>query len=261
MVEIHKQKDLQKLRSLPFCYICGESLPSTKSSERNRDHLPPTTIFKVEDRVNPLILPTHEGCNHAEGHLDEQIGQLIGIHHGRSFDPRKFRLRISEFDDPLGRVGLVHVDLEPAIWRWVRGFHAALYREHLPNDAHKHIQPPMTAGRHGDDGLVTEEVLPQQFDYVEIIERNRSLGRLDRIVTRAGKCIYECVWIDVLSPAEAHACIFALRIYDWSDLGLTGRTERRGCTGVYGTMHLPAGATAEVQEPNRRVSGSLDPFA
>ena len=249
MVEIYKPPDLQRLQSLPFCYICGGELPTRRSGDKNRDHVPPTTIFKVEDHGNPLILATHPGCNHAEGPVDEQIGQLIGIHHGRAFDPRKFRLKITDVDDPLGKVGLVHVDLDRAIWRWVRGFHAALYREHLSDNALQHIQPPMTPGRRGVLGIVPDPILPQQFDYVEIITRNRDLHRLDRIVTRKGKCIYECVWTDVLDPAGRRACIFALQIYDWADLGVTNRTHRRGCLGVYGTESLPPSRRGSRAEP------------
>lgn len=34
------------------------------------------------------------------------------------------------FGDGVGAV--LNVDLDGAVWRWVRGFHAALYREYLP---------------------------------------------------------------------------------------------------------------------------------
>jgi hypothetical protein len=259
MVEIDRRA-LRKARSLAFCYLCGKELPPPRDPARDIDHVPPKKVFKVEDRRDELILPTHTKCNHDQSPDDEQIAHLIGLLHGRRFGPRERKLKVSLFHDGKGEVGLVHIDLERMIWRWVRGFHAALYREHLPDDAHKQIQAPMTAGRRGEKGLEAEEVLPQQFDFVEIITRNRALGRLDRAVTQGGKCIYECVWIDVTSPDEAHACVFALKLYNWSELGETDRTVKRGCTGFYGAMHLPVGATAEIQEPNRKVSGSLDAF-
>ncbi len=260
MVEIFKHAQLQKLGSLTFCYLCGEDLPPNGDPGRNRDHVPPTKIFKPEDRGNPLILPTHTSCNHGESSLDEQIVHLIGILHGRAFDPRELRLKIAEIEDPRGKVGLVYIEFERLIWRWVRAFYTALYREYLPLDTPRHIQPPMTPGRPSRDGLESAPVLQQQYDYVEIIERNRALGKLDRVVTRAGKCIYECVWVEVEGVPERHACIFALRIYDWSSLGVTDRTGRRGCTGSYGLTHLPSGAPVEVPDPERIVTGSLDPF-
>jgi hypothetical protein len=44
--------------------------------------------------------------------------------------------------------------------------------------------------------VVPRRALAQDTDFVEIIQRNRPLGRENRVVTHAGKCVYECVWID-----------------------------------------------------------------
>jgi hypothetical protein len=144
--------------------------------------------------------------------------------------------------------------------RWVRGFHAALYREHLPIDAPKHIQPPMTPAAQGKLGIVPEKPLDHQPEMVEIIQRNRGLGCRDRVVTGAGRCIYECVWFDFDDPGP-HGCAFAIQLYDWSSLGETRRTGRRGCVGYYASARIPEGASVEIRDPNRRVTGNLDPFA
>jgi hypothetical protein len=74
--------DFQPLQKLPFCYLCGREFEI--GDARNRDHLPPRTIFLKADRTPTLWLPAHEACNSGETLTDEKIGQLIALRYGKA---------------------------------------------------------------------------------------------------------------------------------------------------------------------------------
>jgi hypothetical protein len=114
------------------------------------------------------------------------------------------------------------------IARWVRGFHAALYREPvLSYDGA--VYPPFA----GTEDLAmippVERIVPK---LVELLKRNRTAGTVDRIVGFNGKCRYECFWshLDDGRPI----CVWALNLYDWKRLGATHLHGPRSCLGYYG---------------------------
>src|SRR6266508_4575531 len=203
MKELKTQKDFQTVfKSLSFCYLCGKSFQSNK--DKTRDHLPPDSVFQVSDKSPPLILPAHEKCNGEQSIDDEEIGQLIGLLHGKPIYLEKSRLKIgtANFADKT-QAGVVTINMKNILFRWIRGFHAAIYKEFLP----------------------------QQYKMVEVIKKNRAVDRLDRIECRNSKCIYECVWDQ--ADNGAWLCIFALQSYDWKDLGDPVHFIQRGCAGSY----------------------------
>ena len=89
-------------------------------------------------------------------------------------------------------------DLHRTICRWLRAFHAALYREFLPdNDGTEDgtsfsFDPPFPIGRIDEnDEIRVAPISPHHTYFVEQIKRNRTAGRLDRITCFNGKCVYE----------------------------------------------------------------------
>jgi hypothetical protein len=61
--------------------------------------------------------------------MDEKIGQLIALRYGRV--PRiPVHRRLKFVLSPQRNLGaVVNLDIDAAVWRWIGGFHAALYRE------------------------------------------------------------------------------------------------------------------------------------
>src|SRR5260221_7199991 len=126
MVALLQQSDFRSVQNLPFCYLCGQ--PFVAGDSQNRDHVPPECIFASCDR-EPLWLPAHTACNKSFSVIDEKIGQLIALRYGkvpRDRKRRKLRFALSP-QRALGAV--VNLDIDAAVWRWIAGFHAALYRE------------------------------------------------------------------------------------------------------------------------------------
>jgi hypothetical protein len=254
-IRILSHPDRQRVHKLPFCYLCGKPIES--KAGRSADHVPPKTMFHVEDR-QPLMLTTHKWCNESYSDEDEKAGHLIGLKTGTApKELRNLRLKFERLDDKHHAV--VNFRFKDAVWRWVRGFHAALYRQHLqvlPNSGNppgdiQTIFSTIETNEEFSAKASVADVIPikEQFPYiVEVIKFNRAHKNLDTIVSNNGKMRYECVWMR--PPTEPWWCFFALDIYDWKDLGASGIQPPKGCVGNYclfdGTT--PKGATESVLE-------------
>jgi hypothetical protein len=263
MVELIYQKHYRGVKRLPFCYLCGKRIDYTTEAKalRDEDHVPPKSLFARADR-EPLILSTHKKCNGEHSAVDQRMGEVIGLKLGRIPKSHKDSvLRIRLFDG--GRhAAVVGLDIQSAVWRWIHGFHAALYREMLvpmvPNGG-----VVVTPFQRTKDSLHMQQpdpVPPSATRFVEVIKANRAKSNLDRIITNNRKMTYECVWLNL--DDGTWICIFALDIYAWRDMG-DPSFGHRGCVGAYRTAAgvAPANATLAVAETTGIPSADpLDPF-
>jgi hypothetical protein len=256
MVSLQTQKDFQSVQRLPFCYVCGNAFaPGYKP---NRDHIPPKSIFDKQHREPSLCLPTHIDCNNSYTLSDEKMGQLLGLRQGRSPDPQRLHVTANEM------AGVVHnLDIDSAVWRWISGFHAALYQT-----------SPVGIIR-GPDSLVTP--FPRLLDtnhwqrqrqhqkLVLTLHQNHAKGTVDRITCNKEMVFYECVWCQGSLPDGSHPwlCIFGLNVCDWKDLGRTGFLPARGCAGFYALPDRAAPAEATkgtVSSIEIPMTDPMDPF-
>lgn len=232
MVSISTHQDCRTAQTLQFCYLCGkEFLPGEKRTE---DHLPPKTIFAVADRkLGPVLwLPAHRACNEAEGTTDQKLGQLIRLRRYEVPASRRDRQLKFKMFPRQALAAITNLDIDQAVWRWVRGFHAALYHEHLPNAPMRALTTPFPRARQQPHGPVVEPMKePQHRVIVKTIKTNRAKRNLDLIHTHGLKLRYEAVWCQ--SDQGQWMCFFGLDIYDWQDLGDAGIQPRRGCAGCY----------------------------
>ncbi len=80
MISLTTQQDVGAVRDLPFCYICGNYFESTDSNSINHGHVPPESVFNIQDRNSPLKLSTHNAQCHSPMNLDDEIlSQLITL--------------------------------------------------------------------------------------------------------------------------------------------------------------------------------------
>jgi hypothetical protein len=230
-IVLDTQKVIRGVRALPFCYLCGVYFDRTEKP--NLDHVPPSGLFAVTDRDFPIILPTHPTCNAKQSRDDQVVGQLVGLVHGRrpSAIHRKFRVSLGRFENSSPAFAVGGLDLRLIIRRWIRGFHAALYSEYLPEGTLFSTCPPLPEAEPATDGPKFRPVMEAIPEFVKEVKRNRATGTLDRIVCRNGKFRYECVW----SQADngIRMCIYGLDLYRWINLGDTTNFEPRGCVGSY----------------------------
>jgi hypothetical protein len=255
-------RDFQRVRNLPFCYLCGkEFVPADKV---DWDHVPAKSAFNPRDREPPLKLKTHRETCHAQwSDDDKKVGQLISLRRGEG--PKSERDQALRFIQHGDMVGLEQPNIEEAVWRWVKGFHAALYQQPLTANRPLSIQTPFPRGRRLDTGIVIDPIFEQHVVAVALIKRNRVEGNLDSVSSNRQKLRYECVWRKADGAADTWACFFALDIYDWKDLGShSAEIPSRGCVGIY---MLPGGETppAATLDRDSRLEvpnvDRFDPFA
>lgn len=259
-MNICTQAAFRSLRSLPFCYLCGTTIePGTA----NREHVLARSLFAKADRTPPLILPSHAHCNCERSGSDEVIGQLVSLLHGIRLSSLT-RVPVVPRLAPSGALtALTPFDLRGCIWRWVRGYHAALYRDYLPEVVDRAIFPPLpsTPTGSGPSSLVSDDRLQQLADIVRLIKQSRVAQRTDVVLSHSGRCRYDCVWTRF--DNGLWTCFFALRIYNWEVLGDSSAYPRRGCAGAYGPFESPPMNAARAPEVAIAISNQfpLDPFA
>jgi hypothetical protein len=190
------------------------------------------------------------------------IAQFVGMVHGRPIAERGRKPKFAAGKFPDGTLGVgAAIPLRPIIFRWICGFHAALYNEPL-GPAERFVFPPFPESRVGEtmvEPVPIPDVVPH---FVDELKRNRLTGTIDVVTCRNGKVRYECVW----SQADdgRRICIWGLNIYDWRNLGDINHFEPRGCVGMY---HLKSGSVPRTAAIGTRLHFSvnrkdrLDPFA
>ncbi len=246
------QQAMREVKALPFCYLCGEKL----SEPQNEDHVPPANIFETADRNFPLKLPTHEKCNGDRSAEDQLIGQLINLLHKKAPDSRHKKLDVKAVKSPDGKLlaAVYGLNLRAIIRRWVRGFHAALYKEFIPEFPGQFMtSTPLPAAdpiEKGGNIIPVQAVVPE---FVKEIKRNRATKTLDRIICCNGKFIYDCVWVQMDNCQWW--CIYALDLYNWINLGDTTHFEARGCVGSY---RRSQGGTPKDAPTSTRLSFPVD---
>jgi hypothetical protein len=261
MPELLTQRDLRGCQTIAFCYLCGKQFSA--SEEFVRDHVPPKAIFVGKDLKDPLILPVHYDCNQRESVGDEVLGQIAAILHKKRLRPERSRLKFGEVGIPgtERKISFLYgVNLKPLIWRCVKAFHAALYREFLDVAGKLNLHTPFPEGRYTGDKVTFDNILPQQQVVADAVRKSRLAHKLDRIVCYGGKCIYECTWHQD-DARTIWACMFAFKLYNWETLGDTYNFPKRGCVGFYSPVTgLPKLATKGTSLALPFLSNSLDPF-
>lgn len=263
MPTITSHKQFQEVGKLPFCYVCTSTFVIGEAADR--DHIPPQACFAKADRNVPLVLRTHVQCNHDHNANDELVGQLISRKHGHSPAARARRLNVEVIPSPNQGEFLAafdNLDFGNVIRRWIRGFHAALYREPLPANCRFDVSSPIPVAIITEAKIEPRPIRPQDLRFVEIIKINRAARNLDQIVSNNGKLQYDSVWAQ-MDDDGPWFCVFALNLYDWKDLGDSRHFSSRGCIGFYvlPSGKSPVNATLvtklQITIPNFDV---LDPF-
>jgi hypothetical protein len=166
---------------------------------------------------------SHYRCNNDWSKADEALGQLISVVRGKfpETDKMRFGLTVANHGSTSEPVlGATGVHIEHHVIRWVRGVHAALYKEFLPDQPETNFCvslpfPRLLSGQRAR--RLTVGLDQNHLTFVEELKKNRMAGRMDRIRCNNGKFTYECVWTK--ADQGEPCCIFGMNIYDWNRLG------------------------------------------
>lgn len=149
-------------------------------------------------------------------------------------------------------------DVILAVWIWIRGLHAALYNEFLPDDDAITVLPPAPAYSVEEGGSSPEVWDAYSHTILMFVELARNHGVGDGVVGR--QLLYACVWFHDEAADDTHRwrCNWLLDfpgVLEWSQSVLP-RGEERPWHGSYTVPHRPNGAS---EFP--RVQLPLDPPA
>lgn len=237
-----------------------------QTDDIDQDHVPPQAVFDLSDHNFPLKLAAHKAQCHSPVNLDDEVlGQLVSLIHGKRAPARNDKLKIELYQNANSGTPLAlfnQRDIGFLIRRWLKGFHAALYRNPLPDGTEFVVQSPFPSGTIHHGQLKEDSIRDQHYAFVECIKRNRAVQNLDKVVSNNQKLRYECIW-DQLSD-KSWACIFALDLYGWIDLGDVNNFRPRGCAGLYkmpdGNAPVAASRATKL-EFKLAASNAADPFA
>lgn len=233
-IQLSTQQHFRPLQTLRFCYLCCLDITDAQlaNGEINREHVPPTGMFKEADRDVPLILPAHATCNNALKDDDQISAQLMRLIHGRpSNEHNQLDVYAGILPDGTETAAIGGFDFRSIIRRFVRGFHSALYREPIPDFGQFMTSPPLPEAELTPDGprFLPVEAIVNEF--IPELQRHHAAGNVDSVVCRNGKVRYECVWMK--ADGGQWLCFYSLDINNWGALAPTEGFNNSKCVGAY----------------------------
>ena len=278
MVRMNSQQEVQvACRAVRFCYLCGKPLPARDSPGRSKlvrtEHVIPSKLLgdQPADPAErwPVTLEVHVECDDRYKGRGDDLAKLlhrISAYPEQRWPERKhvkrLGLNLLRIRSPLGGHSLpAFGNAQKALsapWSWVRGIHAALYREYLAVNSRHTVLPPVPAfdASAGPTALLKAEEL--SVGIRTIVGYAVSKGRVDSLSAWGGQVSYQCMWFTSWDEngAGVWQCVWQIvlpGVSTWSRSVLPAGQERpwHGC---YSTERLPDGATVlEVPKAPMRV--------
>lgn len=265
---ITSQKKMRQIRGeIQFCYLCGEELPARdKSGCRQQvtgEHVIPRSLLgdvpKDSTQAWAVELTVHRSCEQSrKQHVDHWLKLLQEIHvkpprqwagpgHLRNLPVYPSQVTHPDTGDVLPAFSGCSVLLD-GVWQWIRGIHAALYREFLPSDVRHRVLPPVPACNNQGNGPTLEET--ERFSQVTLaaVSLAESLDKWDGIAAWGGAMQYRCVWWQRRQPGVTAGtdwtCFWTLTfplVDEWSRQVLQPGSERPW-HGAYSQKSRPSSA-------------------
>lgn len=234
-VWVTKESEMQQIRKeVTFCYLCGCCLHSGRRSKNgnNRDHILPQALFgapPTSEAWRPILnahVQCHEETKNKEGEevavllhkfqtLDGKLAEknwasnlkALGLELRKEFDPH-----IGETLHLVKGFGSAH----DAVWHWIRGLHAVLYREYLPPLMKHRAFAPMGEANIPDSGdskrrIGPEEIFKEKTTISEVLSVACHNAQFDGVRCWGNRCQYMCVWAQI--DRQSPFCMWSL-LYD-----------------------------------------------
>ncbi len=248
---------------MAVCYLCGAALPSI-DSVRQQEHVVPEALYgaqptKAEDRWK-IWLWTHGACDRDRKSKDDHVViQFHRAHAARGRRARKGDARTIlkrtvpvSCSDQSPAIGILAAEMRRAPWKWVRGIHAALYGEFLPEQTWRVMIPPVPSFAKLDLKSVEEQLEREKFVADGIIDRLAAGIRTrseDGVFAWGRKVRFQCVWSrDDQVKYPPWRCFWSIDypgVLEWSEMMLP---VPRPWLGMFRRDHPPTSATIITDE-------------
>jgi hypothetical protein len=208
----HKQMRDTRER-IGFCYLCGENLPSRdKPGYRQEiigEHVIPRSLLGDIPAKHPqawaVELNVHRKCEQSgKQHVDHWLKLLQEVH----VKPADRWAKPGHLGNlPIYPSQVIRPDtgeilpafsgcreLFEGVWRWIRGMHASLYLQFLPDNIRHFSYPPVPVCSSQSSGPTIEETETQTHLILSIISHAESQDKWDGITAWCDLVRYRCVW-------------------------------------------------------------------
>lgn len=248
---ILSQKEMQDARqTIAFCYLCGKDLPPRGEPGRRKqligEHVIPRTLLgnapESQAEAWAVVLDVHRACEESTKQRADHWLKLLQDMHVKPASEwakpghvRDMPIRPSLLIHPQTGTAVTTFtglgDLFAGVWRWIRGLHAALYREFLLPDVWHFSYPPVPACSSQESGPTIEDTETQSHLIRSSIGLAESLGKWDGITAWGGAARYRCTWWQcaALKGKPNWICFWTLsfpRLEEWSRQVLPRGSER-----------------------------------
>ena len=254
MIEIVTRQQARAVMDLDFCYVCGK--PFTEDDPRTRDHVPPRSVFRSDDRNWPLILPAHERCNSGYSFFDKQAQGLVAILWASEEGIPPLGTEVRGIEDEHGEpwgAAMSGLQLHRIVAKILRACYAALYGEFLREDqTNRAVILPLPVLDPETANLASSESHEMHDTICKLLKDNRQIGNINKIEAYNGKFRFHTVW-GTADDGLNHVGIFAIDLYEWHGLAdeLVGTPQ--GCFGTYRLSKTPppvgAATATEIELP------------
>lgn len=249
-------------RSIAFCYLCGEDLPPcNKPGVRQQiigEHVIPRALLgdvpKNQSETWAIKLDVHRQCEQLRKQkVDHWLKLLQEMHikpnhkwaklgHIYNMPLRPSQVILSRMRNAVPAFTGCS-ELFQGVWQWIRGLHAALYLQFLPEEIWHCSYPPVPACSSQNDGPTLEETETQSYLILSNIGLAESLDKWDGITAWSGAVQYRCVWWQCTASTEKRKwiCFWTLsfpHLTEWSLQVLPVGSERPW-HGYYASVSRP----------------------
>lgn len=261
---IENQKEMQQARAATsFCYICGAMLPKRGPGYKRQvigEHVIPQALLGNSPAHSAdrwaVELDVHPGCEQDDKRLTDNLLSLLqqmSTKPGQDWPAfgqlrsdlrlRPIKLVVEGEDVPaFSNVGHVLA----GCWTWIRGLHAALYNEPLPEEA-PHLDLPPVPAFYIKIPVSLGDVEGISVIVRQVVDMGTRKGKWDGVDAWGKQVTYRCVWHHKQPghKISGWVCFWTLSFpgtEDWSK-SVLGEGSERPWHGFYAPEKLPDGAS------------------
>ncbi len=252
-------------RAVGFCYLCGKELPKKRHSATVGEHVIPKkllgTLPSTLNECWPIELDVHPEC---EDRMKQEKDHYLKLFQELNTKPRcdwaspeqvrkiPISPRRVHLSDGSSWAAFEMGELLEGAWMWIRGIHAAIYREFLPPDVPSHVFPPVPSFSSSPDGPSLKEAEEISHLTRSVIQLGLNIDKWDGVVAWGGAVQYHCIWYPLATPQgmQGWLCCWTLTIpglLEWSGTVLPPGAERPW-HGQYCLTEPPHSASILVSE-------------
>ncbi len=201
-----------------LCYLCGEGFTGGSSDPIQTEHVIPRSVLgtppKAANQRFSLTLKCHRACDQSRKEANDRVLHALEAMEARPAGAssvadllrgRVLRPFVTLPSLPLEPTIIAARPLMDGIWTWIRGLHAALYGEYLPETVgHREIAPVPEGAHERADATVRKTQSSLRSIAARIVLEGVATAKRDEVSIWGNEFRYCCTWVRL--PDEQRGC-------------------------------------------------------